>query len=158
MKKIVCLLLAMSFAVFAAGCSSVEFEDTNGPDDYSLTQITDDNIVNLDVGAANYSQKPGSEESDNLSRMTEFKSDSFNGVAEIYRTHLLGKSDLTIDVSNLQVSGGNYRLSVVQDGEIIHDFPLNEMLQTYELRDTNGDISIVMSGESADFYMSIQVW
>ena len=158
MKKIVCFLLAMGLAVFAAGCSSVEFEDTNGPDDYSLTQITDDNIVNLDVGAASYSQKPGSEESDNLSRMTEFKSDSFNGVAEIYRTHLLGKSDLTIDVSNLQVSGGNYRLSVVQDGEIIYDFPLNEMLQTYELRDTNGDISIVMSGESADFYMSIQVW
>lgn len=157
MKKILCFILAMSFAVFATGCG-VEFEDTNGPDDHSLTQITDENIINMDVGAANYTQKPGSDECSDLSRMVEFKSDNFNGVAEIYRTQLIGKSDLSIDVSNLQVSGGNYRLSVVQDDEIIYDFQLNEMMQTYELRDTNGDIAIRMSGESADFYMSIQVW
>ncbi len=157
MKKVLCLILVMSFAIFAAGCG-VEFEDTNGPDDYSLTQITDENIINMDVGAANYTQKPGSDECSDLSQMVEFKSNNFNGVAEIYSTRLLGKSDLTIDVTNLQVSSGNYRLSVVQDGEIIYDFPLNEMMQTYELRDTNGDISIRMSGESADFYMSIEVW
>ena len=41
MKKALCLILAMSFAIFAAGCG-VEFEDTNGPDDYSLAQITDE--------------------------------------------------------------------------------------------------------------------
>lgn len=157
MKKVLCLLFAMSFMAFSVGCGT-EYEDTNGPDIYDLTQISDENIANLELGASNYSQKPGSDESDNLSKMTEFKSDNFNGVAEIYRTWLAGKSDLTIDVSNLQVNSGNYRLSVVQDGEIIYDFPLNEMMQTYELRDTNGDIAIRMSGESADFYMSIQVW
>lgn len=157
MKKILCLILAMGFAIFAVGCG-VEYQDTNGPDDYRLTQITDENIVKMDVGASNYTQKPGSDECSDLSRMVEFKSDNFNGVAEIYRTHLMGKSDLTIDVSNLQVSSGNYRLSVVQDGEIIYDFPLNEMMQAYELRDTNGDIAIRMSGESAEFYLSIQVW
>ena len=157
MKKVLCLLFAMSFMVFSVGCGT-EYEDTNGPDIYDLTQISDENIAKLELGASNYSQKPGSDESDNLSKMTEFKSDNFNGVAEIYRTWLAGKSDLTIDVSNLQVNSGNYRLSVVQDGEIIYDFPLNEMMQTYELRDTNGDIAIRMSGESADFYMSIQVW
>ena len=157
MKKALCLLLAMGFAIFAVGCG-VEYQDTNGPDDYRLTQISDENIAKFELGASNYSQKPGSDESDNLSKITEFKSDNFNGVAEIYRTHLMGKSDLIIDVSNLQVSSGNYRLSVVQDGEIIYDFPLNEMMQTYELRDTNGDIAIRMSGESADFYLSIQVW
>lgn len=157
MKKVLCLILAAGFAVFAAGCGT-EYEDTNGPDDYRLTQITDENIVNLDVGASNYTQKPGSDTSDNLSRVTEFKSKNFNGVAEIYRSWLVGKSDLTIDVTNLQVDSGNYALFVVQDGKIIYEFPVNEMLQTYELRDTNGDISIVMAGESADFYMSIEVW
>ena len=157
MKKGLCLLLALLLAVFAAGCG-VEFEDTNGPDDYSLAQITDENILNLDVGAANYSQSPGPEDSEDLFRVTEFRSNGFHGVAEIYRTTLIGKSDLAIDVTNLQVSSGNYRLSVVHDGKIVHDFPLNEMMQTYELRDVNGDVSIVMAGEDADFYMSIQVW
>lgn len=157
MKKVLCFLLAMTFALFAVGCG-VEYEDTNGPDDYSLAQITDENILNQDVGAANYSQTPAEEESDNLTQMTEFKSKGFHGVAEIYRTTLLGKSDLTIDVTNLQVDSGNYRLSVVHDDEIVYDFPLNEMMQTYELRDINGDVSIVMAGEDADFYMSIQVW
>ena len=157
MKKVLCLMLAMSFVFFAVGCGT-EYEDTNGSEDYRLTQITDENITKLELGASNYSQKPASDESDNLSKMTEFKSDNFNGVAEIYRTCLVGKSDLTIDVSNLQVSSGNYALCVVQDGKIIHQFPVNEMMQTYELRDTNGQISIIMAGESADFYMSIQVW
>ena len=157
MKKVLCLMLVVGFAMFAAGCGP-EYEDTNGPDDYRLTQITDENIVNQDVGASGYTQKPGSDESDNLSKLTEFKSDNFNGVAEIYRSWLVGTSDLTIDVSNLQVDSGNYALFVVQDGKIIYEFPVNEMLQTYELRDTNGDIAIVMAGESADFYMSIQVW
>ena len=157
MKKVLCLILVMSFAIFAAGCGP-EYEDTNGPDDYRLTQISDANITELDLGASGYTQKPASDKSENLSKMTEFKSDNFNGVAEIYRSWLIGKSDLTIDVSNLQVSSGNFALFVVQDGKIIYEFPVNEMLQTYELRDTNGDISIVMAGESADFYMSIQVW
>ena len=110
------------------------------------------------MGAANYKQSPSEEESDNLSKMTEFKSKNFNGVTSIYNINLLGKSDLTIDVTNLQVSSGNYRLCVVHNGEIVYEFPLNEMLMTYELRDTNGNVQVVMAGESADFYMSIQVW
>ena len=158
MKKVLCLILAMILAVFGAGCGGVEFEDTNAPDDYSLAQITDENILKQDIGASDYSQTPSSEESDNLSIMTEFKSDNFNGVAEIYHNNLLGGSGLIIDVSDLQVGSGNYRLCVVQDGEIVYDFPVNEIQQSYELQNAEGDISVVMAGESADFYLSIEIW
>lgn len=157
MKKILCLVLALAFAFCTVGCG-VEIEDANGPDDFSLTEITDDNIINLDLGASSYSQSPSSEDTADLSKVTKFKSNSFSGVAEIYGKNLIGKSDLTIDVTSIQVDEGNFRLLVLLDDQIVHEFDLEEMNQTYELRDVSGNVSVRMAGESANFKFSIRVW
>ena len=57
MKKVVCLLLVMAFALTMASCG-VEIPDNNGPDDDSLASITTDHIVNLNLGASAYSMSP----------------------------------------------------------------------------------------------------
>ena len=43
MKKVLCLIMALGFAAFALGCG-VQIADSNGPDDYTLAEITEENI------------------------------------------------------------------------------------------------------------------
>lgn len=157
MKKILCVLLTLVFMFTITGCGP-EIEDTNGPDDYTLATITDDNIINLDLGASGYSMSPGSESEDYMTTNTKFKADNFSGVSEIFGTNLLGKSDITIDLNSIQVDSGNFRLMVLLDDEIVYEFNNDELLQTCELRDVNGYVSIRMAGESAAFKYYIQVW
>ena len=156
-KKVLSILLVLVFVLGFTACG-VEIADNNGPDDYSLATITDENIINLDLGASSYSMSPGSEDDDYMTTMTKFKGSEFSGVAELYGINLLGKSDIEFDMGTIQVKEGNFRLMVVHDGEIVHDFDLEEMSQTFKLEDVNGYVSLVMAGETADFKFYIQVW
>ena len=93
-----------------------------------------------------------------FSALTEVKSDNLNGVAELYHTHLEGDSGVIVDVSDLQVVEGNFNLCVVHNGEIVYKFTNNEIQQSFELPFAEGDISVVAAGESANFYMNIEIW
>lgn len=157
MKKIIlCLLLAM-ISVFSITACGIEIADSNGADDFSLAEITDENIINMDLGASGYSQSSYNEDGNNLEELTKFKAKSFSGVAEIYSTNLILKSDLVFDISTIQVDSGNFRLMVLVDDEIVHEFDLEEMSQSYELKDTKGAVSVRMAGESDKFKFYIQV-
>ena len=149
-KKILCLIMALGFAVLAAGCG-VEIADTNGPDDYSLATITEENIANQDLGCSSYTMSPGSEDENYLVETTKFKGKEFSGVTQIYMTNFIGKSDVCVDVSNLSVDSGNFALYAVLDGEIVHEFKIGELMETFELKDINGTFELVMAGETADF-------
>lgn len=157
MKKILCLIMALGFSVLSVGCG-VEIADTNGPDDYSLATITEDNIINQDLGSSGYSMSPGSEDEQYMEKITKFKGKEFSGVTSIYIEGYLGKSDVTIDVSNLTVNSGNFGLFVVLEGEIVHEFKIGELTETFELRDINGTLEIIMAGETADFKFWANVW
>lgn len=157
MKKILCLIMALGFAVISVGCG-VEIADNNGPDDYTLATITEENIVNQDLGASGYSMSPGSEDDDYMTTTTKIKGKEFSGVAQLYVTNYLGKSDVTVDVSNLTVDSGNFALMALLDGEIVHEFKVGELMETFELKDINGTFEIVIAGETADFKLWIQVW
>ena len=50
-KKFFALLLALVLMLGFTACG-VEIADTNGPDDYSLATITEENIINQDLGAS----------------------------------------------------------------------------------------------------------
>lgn len=152
MKKLLCLMMIVLAVFGAVGCGSVAIEDTNGAEDFSLATITDENIVNQDLGCSAYSAP--AEENTGIGK---YKGNDFSGVAELYTINLLGKSDLTIDVSSIQVDEGNFRLMVLQDDEIIYEFDLEEMDQTFALRDTNGTVSVKMAGESADFIFYMEI-
>ena len=149
-KKFFALLLALVLMLGFSACG-VEIADTNGPDDYSLAIITEENIINQDLGASAYSMSPGSEDENYMTELTKFKGKEFSGVAQLYMTNYIGKSDVIVDVSNLTVNCGNFALFVLLDGEIVHEFKAGELMETFELRDIKGTFEIVMAGETADF-------
>jgi len=149
-KKLLSVVLVLIFALGLTACG-VEIADTNGPDDYSLAEITAENIANQDLGASSYSMSPGSEDDGYLIETTKFKGKEFSGVAQLYQTNFVGKSDVIIDVSNLTVESGNFALMLLVNGEIVHEFTIGELMETYELNDIKGSFEIVMAGETADF-------
>lgn len=156
-KKLLSVLLVLVFVLGFTACG-VEIADTNGPDDYSLATITDENIINQDLGASSYSMSPGSDSENYLTETTKFKGSEFSGVAELYGSNYLGKSDVTIDVSAFTINSGNFRLLVLLDDEIVYEFKPDELMESCELKDINGYVSVRMAGETADFKFWMQVW
>ena len=49
MKKLLVLLLTALLLCTLTACGSVKIEDTNGPENFSLNTITDQNILKLDL-------------------------------------------------------------------------------------------------------------
>ena len=63
LQNILWIILAIAIVVFG-GYSLLtttpdHIEDTNGPDNYTLAVITDENIINMDIGAQNVSMVSG---------------------------------------------------------------------------------------------------
>jgi len=156
-KKILVVVLAAVF-VFSLTACGVEIADTNGPDDHSLATITEENIINKDMGCSAYSMSPGSEDEYYMEKITKFKGKEFSGVSQIYMTNYIGKSDVTIDVSTFSIQSGNFALMTLVDGEVVHEFKAGELRETFELRDIKGTFEIVIAGETADFKFWINVW
>lgn len=157
MKKVLCLLLALMFALTITGCG-IEIADENGPDDTSLATITEENIINMDLGASSYSMSPSSEDENYMNSLTKFKGSEFSGVAEIYYTNFLGKSDVIVNLENIVVNSGNFKVVVLLNDEIVHEFNNEDMAQSFRMDDIKGYYSVRIVGESADFkaYMNIQ--
>ncbi len=149
MKKLIVLIaiviifVAGSFLVFNSGIEHIE--DTNGADNYSLQEITDDNIINMDTGALNLVKS-----NELFNDLPVYKSDKYTGVSEIYLTNLItNRFDITL--YNTYVNSGNLRIVLIYNDEIVHDFKINEVIQTYTLENVNGTVSLRVAGESADF-------
>ncbi len=151
-KKVLLLVVVVVFiAVFALWMFSSDLEhieDTNGDDNYTLQQITDFNIIKMDMGALNLV------ESDELfNNLPTFKSNKYTGVSEIYMSNLIAnRFDITL--YNTTVTKGNFKIVLVYNDEIVHEFKLNELMQTYTLEDVKGTVSLRIAGESADFKFS----
>lgn len=127
-------------------------EDTNGPDVYTLQTITDENIINRDLGAMGLEKSTSK-----LSNRITYSSDCFSGVDELHMAQYFASS-MVITVHDPRVTAGNLRLVVLVDDEIVHDFPLNEGDQTCELQVTSGTVAIRLAGESAEFSLSIDIY
>ena len=124
-------------------------EDTNGPDDYTLTTNTDENIIKQDMGALNVSKSTGL-----LNDGVTFKSDKFSGVYRVFQTNFFFDSDFLMDVAGFWVNSGNFRMCIVNDGKIIATVEPG-MFATCELSDLNGSFELVIAGESADFEFTL---
>lgn len=154
MKKLLCIALTISLMLSLFSCGTV-YEDTNGPDDYSLQTITNENIVNLDIGASGlgYSKT----EIGGISS-EEYSSRNFNGVERIYLTNYLLPSDTFVYIGHLNVKSGNFRLVVVNNDEIIYDFPLDTFGEEFFFENLKGSFAIHVVGESAAFEFYIRVY
>lgn len=136
------------FVIWMAGSDLEHIEDTNGPDNYSLQQITDYNIINMDIGAMNVK-----EETTLLSDLLLYSSDKFTGVHEIFLENIKGnRFDITL--YNLIVEKGNFKAVLIHNDEIVHEFTNNEIMQSYTLENPNGAVALRIAGESAEFKFS----
>lgn len=127
-------------------------EDTNGPEDYTLTTITDENIIKQDMGALNVSKSTGL-----LNDGVTFKSDKFTGVYRVFQTNFLFNSDFRMDLLNFHVNSGNFRMCLVNNGKIIAEVEPG-MTSEVLLHDLNGSFELVIAGESADFTFYMDSW
>ncbi len=153
LKKIllaIAVIVFLGYFAFSMFSSDVEhIEDTNGPDNYQLQQITDYNIINMDIGALNLKEQTNAL----TSKLPEYSSDKYTGVSEIYMENIWGnRFDITL--YNLWVESGNFKVVLVHNDEIVHEFKLNELMQSYTLENPSGTVALRIAGESADFEFS----
>ncbi len=125
-------------------------EDSNGPEDISLAVITDENIINQDIGALNVSKT-----TDPLNDGITFSSKQFSGVYRVFLTNFLFDSDFDMSVAGFWVNSGNFRMCIVHEGRIIADVEPG-MLVDVQLEDLNGTFELVIAGESADFEFTLE--
>ena len=132
-------------AIWIIGDGVEHIEDTNGRDNFELQEITDENIINLSYGARGLKESYSS-----ITGTTEFSSEKYTGVSEIWGENMV-TNRLEITVHHAKVTEGNFRLVLVIDDEIVHDFSLNELTQTQVFENVSGYVSLRVAGESANF-------
>ena len=120
-------------------------EDTNGAENFALQTITDEEIAKIEMGSLNVSTS-----TNNVTNMTKVSSKKFTGVYEVLYTNLLGESDFLLNITDLKVNGGNFKMVVVHDGKIVKTITEENYEETL-FEDINGTVSLVIAGESAAF-------
>lgn len=140
------ILVAVIIAAVMLFNSDLEhIEDTNGAENFALQTITDENIINHDIGSLNVDTS-----TNNITNMTEISSKKFTGVYEVLYTNLLGKSDFMLNLYDFKVNSGNFKMVVVHDGKIVKTITEENYEETL-IEDINGTVSLIIAGESADF-------
>ena len=132
-------------------------EDTNGPDNYALQQITEADVASLKMGSRGtvsthetHWNVAGFEVSDGV----EYASDKFTGVYSLYTTTIIKGSDIHLFLTDFRVNSGNFAFYVLLDGKIVREakpdeFGMVELL--IENIDSTATLEYVIAGESADF-------
>ena len=133
-------------------------EDTNGPDDYSLVTITDENILNMDLGAhlpVKTSSAGVNIGGVDVSAPVKFSSNDFSGVYEVMYNNFFLDSDVVIYLNYLKVNSGNFKMVVVYNDEIIETIEPSDEPIEFRMEDVNGTVSLRIAGESADYEFSM---
>lgn len=155
LKKIIAVIVLIAFIVgviimFATGIKHIE--DTNGADNYTIQQITDQQIIENKIGSRNigYHKQAMSED-------IVFSSSKFTGVYEILYTDNLMTSDFRLNIKQIKVNSGNFKLVLVYEDKIVETFTPDEygFIDNYILEDVKGYVSLRAVGESADFEIEI---
>ena len=155
MKKVLSMVIILGLCISMFGCSAEKYEDTNGADDYTLQTISDENIINMDVGSSGMSY---SETKLGAITSTKYSSKNFNGVYEIDATNFILPSDIGVYVGHLNIESGNFKIVIVNNDEIIFEIPLDSFGDTYYFDDLKGHFAIRAAGESAavDFHIKME--
>ena len=148
MKRIFALLLTLALALSLTACGSVKIEDTNGTDNFALNTITDQNILNLDLPSGGY----GTKTSGLLSKTVTHSGKDFSGVVEVLWTDMIA-GDFVLDLMDYTVTGGNFRMVVVNEDRIIAD--IEPGTTQILLEGVKGRVALRIAGESAAYSFSM---
>ena len=154
MKRFALIILTLCLVLSLAGCGT-EYPDTNGEDNFTLQTITDQNIINLDLGSSGLSYSES--HLGDLVSSAEYSAKNFNGVAQLYLTNFLLPSDIEIYIGHMNVKKGNFKMVVINNDAIIFEIPLDSFGDTYRFEDLTGSFSVHVAGESAAFEFYIDI-
>ena len=150
-KKVLAIIAAVVLVAVAAVWfiqdGTTHIEDTNGPDDFSVQTITDQQIIDRSVGSIG---GPTISRSILTGDAVEFSAEKFTGVYEILYDNFIGKSDFDLSLLNYEIRGGNFKLVVVHEDKIVAELE-PDVFVDYRLEDISGYISLRIVGESASF-------
>lgn len=128
-------------------------EDTNGADNFSLQTITDENIINKDMGMiGGISVKQNM-----LSASVTISAENFTGVYDVLYNNYIGKSDFLLNLTGLTVTKGNFKAVIIHNDKIVDvlEFNSEDPFTDYLLEDIDGSVYLRIAGESAAFEFSM---
>ncbi len=140
MKKISRFILLLILLLTLTGCVE-HIEDTNGADNFSLETITDQDILN---GFPTISVRQSKVRKNNEYKYSVKK---ITGVEEVFKGSFK-KENVAITI-NTSVEEGNARIVLVYKNQIIKQFMLNADNQVFSMINVDGEIKIIVAGESA---------
>jgi hypothetical protein len=140
MKKISRFILLLILLLTLTGCVE-HIEDTNGADNFSLETITDQDILN---GFPTISVRQSKVRKNNEYKYSVKK---ITGVEEVFKGSF--KNENVAITINTSVEEGNARIVLVYKNQIIKQFMLNADNQVFSMINVDGEIKIIVAGESA---------
>lgn len=143
-------IVVIGLFIYSVLTSDLEhIEDANGPDNYALAVITDEDIIRQEKGALGVGMSTGL-----FNDGITFKSKKFTGVYTVFRTTMLFDSDFLMQVAGFYVNSGNFRMALVNDGKIVAEVEPG-MFPEVQLKGLNGAFELVIAGESANFEFTL---
>jgi len=128
-------------------------EDTNGADNYSLQTITEQDVVEQQMGSRGSINKNESHLG-NISSGIKYSSKKFTGVNRLHTSTIFKGSDIYVSLSSFEVKEGNFAFYIVFDGEVVGKLEPNDdavVEFTLENVEKTGGLEYIIAGESANF-------
>ena len=150
MKRYLCIGLLLVVCLSMVACGQ-HIEDTNGTDDYSLTNITQKELLG-NSGAVRF-MSIRSEVNDKI----EYSVDKFTGVEAVEEVRVKqGASRVTFAV-NTTLESGNLYVYVRHDGQIVGEFAIGQNDTVTLENPPAGKYELCTAGESAKFKLVIEI-
>ena len=144
MKRFLCLITVLSLLLCLAGCGGIE--DTNGPDDFSLVTITDE-----DICGGRFSSSAVMSSTFTSGNKTTLKIKKFSGVKDSPDARVKANGETLIWRTAITVTAGNFRACIVRDNEeIVGEFPIDGTGEV-KIENAAGTYYLRIAGESAAF-------
>lgn len=144
------ITIFLLFFVILTGCSKMHIEDTNGLEDYSLQEITEEDI--LTSTRVLYQMSIENSKIENGVQIVSKSANVFTGVDCLEKLTI--KSPFTITITT-SLEAGNFRVVIIKDGQIIDDGLINgTFTKTYT---ESGKYQLKIVGESAKFKISYSI-
>lgn len=156
MSKILWIL----FAIVMVGYFAVSFltnpfehiEDHNGDRNSAIATIAESDIIDYDSARSKgmSCSKTDAEIAGWQLGGVKFSSKKFSGVEPLLRTDIIFSTGFYLNIYNYKVKSGNFRLYVLNEGQIIDELEPSEEFEHY-YENIKGEFVVVAVGESADF-------